>query len=46
MTVYDKNETSGLTPKEKKALKNAIEAELRARQAVRLAREKKSLRTQ
>ena len=33
MTLYDKNETSDLTLKEKQALKSAIETELRARQA-------------
>jgi hypothetical protein len=45
VTLYDKDEASDLTPKEKKVLKNAIEAELRARQAARLAREKRSRRT-
>lgn len=32
MTMYDKDEASDLTPKEKRALKTAIETELRARQ--------------
>jgi len=31
MTLYDKNEASDVTPKEKQALKGAIETELRAR---------------
>jgi hypothetical protein len=46
MTIYNKDEASDLTPKEKKALKSAIEAESHARQAARLAREKKSRRSQ
>jgi hypothetical protein len=37
-TLYDKDETLDLTPKEKKALKSAIEAELKARQAKQQAR--------
>jgi hypothetical protein len=41
MTIYDKNEAADLTPREKKALKTAIEAELQARQAGRLMREKR-----
>lgn len=45
MTLYDKDEASDLTPKEKKALKSALEAELHARQAGKLATEKKSPRT-
>jgi hypothetical protein len=45
MTLYDKDEASDLTPKEKKALKSAIESEARARQARRLAVEKKPRRT-
>ena len=45
MTIYDKAEAADLTPKEKKALKGAIEAELHARQSARIARAKKSLRT-
>jgi hypothetical protein len=32
ITLYDKNEASDLTPKERQALKSAIEIELRARQ--------------
>ncbi len=44
MTLYDKNEATDLTPKEKKALKSAIEAELHARQAKRLARDQKARR--
>lgn len=36
MALYDKDEAADLTPKEKKALKAAIEAELQARQASRL----------
>ena len=46
MTLYDKDEASDLTPKEKKALKIAIDAELHARQTARLASEKKSRRSQ
>ncbi len=45
MTLYGKGEASDLTPKEKKALRIAIEAELHARQAKRLAREPRSRRT-
>ena len=41
MTLYDKDEAADLTPKEKKALKGAVEAERQARQASRLAREKR-----
>lgn len=37
MTLYDKNEAADLTPTEKKALKGAIEAELKARAARRAA---------
>ena len=46
MTLYDKDEAADLTPKEKKALKIAIDAELHARQTGRLASEKKSRRSQ
>jgi len=46
MTLYDKDEASDLTPKEKKALKIAIDAELHARQTARLTSEKKSRRSQ
>jgi hypothetical protein len=35
MTIYDKNEAGDLTPSEKKALKNAIAAELDSRAARR-----------
>jgi hypothetical protein len=44
MTLYDKNEASDITPKEKQALKSAIETELQARQEEKLARQKKSRR--
>lgn len=44
MTVYDKDEASDLTPKEKHALKSAIETELRARQATKLAKQRKPRR--
>jgi hypothetical protein len=40
MTLYDKSEAADLTPKEKKALKAAIEAELRARQTERRVQDK------
>jgi hypothetical protein len=45
MTLHDKDEASDLTPKVKKALQRAIENELNARQAARLARGEKSRRT-
>ncbi len=45
MTLYNKDEAADLTPKEKKALKAAIEAELQARQASRLVRKKRPRRT-
>jgi hypothetical protein len=45
MTLYSKNEASDLTPAEKKAFKSAIEVELSARRAGRLARESRSRRT-
>jgi hypothetical protein len=45
MTLYSKDEASDLTPREKKAFKSAIEGELSARRAERLAREKQSRRT-
>jgi hypothetical protein len=41
---YDKDEASDLTPKERQALKTAIEIELRARQAAKLAKQRKSRR--
>jgi hypothetical protein len=44
MTVYDKDEASDLTPKEKQALKSAIETEFRARQAAKLAKHRKPRR--
>src|SRR5215469_5719194 len=44
MTLYDKDEVSDLTPKEKQALKSAIETELGARQSARLAKQRKSKR--
>jgi len=44
MTLYDKDEASDLTPKQRQGLKNAIEIELRDRQAAKLAREKKRRR--
>jgi len=37
MTLYDKSEASDLTPQQKKALKNALEAELASRHSKRLA---------
>ena len=45
MTLYDKDEAADLTPKEKRMLKDAIETELRARQAMRHLRGTKSGRT-
>jgi len=44
ITIYDKDEASDLTPKEKSSLKSAIEAELSARGARRLAKEAKPWR--
>jgi hypothetical protein len=44
VTLYDKNEASDLTPIEKRASKSAVENELRARQAARLAGQGKSRR--
>ena len=44
MTLYDKDEASDLTPDEKQTLRNAIEVELRARQAARHTRQKKMRR--
>lgn len=35
MTLYDKGEASDLTPKQRQGLKDAIEIELRARQAAK-----------
>src|SRR5205085_10823843 len=44
MTLYDKDEASDLTPKERQILKSAIQMELQTRQAARLARKTKSRR--
>jgi len=44
MTLYDKDEASDLRPKEKQALKTAIEAELRARQAAKHTKQRKMRR--
>jgi hypothetical protein len=44
ITLYDKDEASDLTPKERQALKSAIEIELQARQAAKLAKQRKSRR--
>ena len=41
MTVYDKAEASDLTAKQKKALRNALDAELQARRIAQLARAKR-----
>ena len=41
MTLCDKDEASDLTPKERQTLKNAIDAELKARQDAKLARQKR-----
>ena len=41
MTLYGKDEAEDLTPQEKKVLRSAIEAELRTREAKRLALEKR-----
>ena len=41
MTVYDKAEASDLTAKQKKALRNALDAELQARRIAQLARGKR-----
>src|ERR1017187_8566537 len=44
MTLYGKGEAADLTPREKKTLKAAIEAELRARQSRRPIRNKRPRR--
>ena len=44
MTLYDKDEASDLTPKEKQALKSAIETELQGRQSAKVAKQRKSKR--
>lgn len=41
MTLYDKDEAADLTAREKKALKDAIDDELKAREAKRAARERR-----
>src|SRR5437764_12961326 len=41
MTLYDKDEASDLTPKEKQGWKSAMEAELRGRQGAKLAKQGK-----
>jgi hypothetical protein len=45
MTLFDKNEASDLSPKEKQALKAAIEAELGVREAQRERTKRSSRRT-
>ena len=45
MTLYDKDEAADLTPREMKALKSALEAELQARRVERSVRERKPART-
>ena len=42
MTLFDKDEASDLTPKEKQALKAAVEAEREAREAARENRYRRS----
>jgi len=44
ITFYNNDEASDLTPKERQALKGAIESELRARQAAKLLKQRKSRR--
>jgi hypothetical protein len=44
MTLYDKDEAADLTPKERKVLKAALGAELKAREARRVARERRARR--
>jgi hypothetical protein len=44
ITLYDKDEAPDLTPKERQALKSAIESEPRARQAAKLGKQRKSRR--
>jgi hypothetical protein len=44
MTLYGKDEASDLTAKQRQALKNAIEIELRARQAAKLVKQRKPRR--
>jgi hypothetical protein len=45
VTLYNKNEAVDLTPKQKKALKSAIEAELQARESKRRERKVELRRT-
>lgn len=44
MTVYGKDEAADLTPKQKQALRSAIDAELKERAATRVMRAKKGRR--
>src|ERR1700746_2357809 len=44
MTLYGKDEASDLAAKQRQALKNAIEIELRARQAAKLVKQRKPRR--
>jgi len=44
MTLFDKDEASDLSPKEKKALKTAVNVELEAREAAREQRKPTSRR--
>ncbi len=44
MTLYGKDEAADLTAKEKQTLKKTVEAELKARQVAKLARQKGSRR--
>ena len=44
MTLYDKDEASDLTPKERQALKKVIEIELRARQVTKVGKPRKPRR--
>ncbi|HLK06104.1 MAG TPA: hypothetical protein VKT53_16830 [Candidatus Acidoferrum sp.] len=46
MTLYDKDEASDFTPKERQILKSAIQVELETRRAARLAQQTKSRRRQ
>jgi mRNA-degrading endonuclease RelE of RelBE toxin-antitoxin system len=45
MTLYNKDEASDLSPRVKKTLKSALETELHARKAARIAQGKKSRRS-
>jgi hypothetical protein len=44
MTLYDKNEASDLTPRQREALKAAIEGEIRARQTAKGTKQVKARR--